>query len=90
MNGSQIESAQAITSQGQPVSLGSSWALAAVGDFSGDGKADLMWRNSNGAFAEWTMNGAAITSSSLVTSQGQPVSPTAWHVATTPTDLVFG
>ena len=49
-----------------------------------------MWRNSNGAFAEWTMNGAAITSSSSVTSQGQPVSPTAWHVATTPTDLVFG
>ena len=90
MNGSQIESAQAITSQGQPVSLGSSWALAAVGDFSGDGKADLMWRNSNGAFAEWTMNGAAIASSSSVTSQGQPVSPTAWHVATTPTDLVFG
>jgi hypothetical protein len=49
-----------------------------------------VWENSNGALAEWTMNGAAITSANSVTSQGQPVSPSGWHVLATPTDLVFG
>ena len=90
MNGSQIESAEAVTFQGTAVSLNSSWTLAAIGDFNGDGKADLVWENSNGALAEWTMNGAAITSANSVTSQGQPVSPSGWHVLATPTDLVFG
>ena len=90
MNGSQIESAQTVTYQGAAVSLGSSWALAEVGDFTGDGKADLMWRNTNGAFAEWTMNGATITSSNSVTNQGQPVNPTGWHALAASTDLVSG
>jgi hypothetical protein len=90
MNGSQIESAEAVTYQGTAVSLNSSWTLAAIGDFNGDGKADLVWENSNGALGEWTMNGAAITSANSITSQGQPVSPTGWHVVATPTDLVFG
>jgi hypothetical protein len=90
MNGSQIESAEAVTFQGTAVSLNSSWTLAAIGDFNSDGKADLVWENSNGALAEWTMNGAAITSANSVTSQGQPVSPSGWHVLATPTDLVFG
>ncbi len=90
MNGSQIEFAEPVTFQGTAVSLNSSWTLAAIGDFNGDGKADLVWENSNGALAEWTMNGVAITSANSVTSQGQPVSPTGWHVLATPTDLVFG
>ena len=90
MNGSQIESGQAVTDQGAAVSLGSSWALAAVGDFNGDGKADLLWRNSSGALAEWTMNGAAITSAGPVTYQGQAVNPSGWQIHAQPTDLVFG
>jgi len=90
MNGSQVESAQPVTFQGKAVSLDSSWALATVGDFNGDGMADLMWRNSSGAFAEWTMNRAVITSSSFVTYQGQTVHPVDWHTQGAPTDLVFG
>ena len=86
MNGSQIESSQAIAYQGAPVSLGSSWALAEVGDFNGDGKADLLWCNSSGALAEWTMNGAVITSSSFVTYQGQTVNPSGWQIQAQPTD----
>jgi serralysin len=90
MNGSQIESAEPVTFQGNAVSLNSSWALAAIGDFTGDGKADLMWRNSSGAFAEWTMNGAVITSSNFATYQGQTVHPVDWHTQGAATDLVFG
>ncbi len=90
MNGSQVESGQAITYQGAPVSLGSSWALAEVGDFNFDGKADLLWRNSTGALAEWTINGAAITSANPITYQGQTANPSGWQIHAQPTDLVFG
>jgi hypothetical protein len=36
------------------------------GDFNGDGIADILWRNSNGALADWSMNGSSIASSQLV------------------------
>ena len=26
-------------------------------DFNGDGNADILWRSSNGALADWSMNG---------------------------------
>jgi hypothetical protein len=31
-------------------------------DFNGDGKADLLWRNTNGAVTMWLMNGNAVAS----------------------------
>ena len=35
------------------------WAIVGVGDFNGDGKTDLLWRNtSSGENAIWYMNGA--------------------------------
>jgi len=30
-----------------------SWTIVASGDFNGDGKADILWRHTSGAFAEW-------------------------------------
>ena len=45
-------------------------------DVNGDGKADLVWRNSNGATAIWFMNGTAIASA------GFPGGvPLAWQIA---------
>jgi hypothetical protein len=53
-----------------------------AGDFNGDGKADLLWRNANGALALWQMNGATLGSSSTVTYQGNAIAPDAsWSIA---------
>ena len=38
------------------------WSIAGVGDFDGNGRADILWRSSAGEVAFWFMNGAAIVS----------------------------
>jgi len=35
------------------IKVGSDWQVAGVGDFNGDGRDDVIWRNDNGALAEW-------------------------------------
>ena len=35
----------------------SDWRVTHVGDFDGDGKADILWRNTNGAVTVWLMDG---------------------------------
>ncbi|MDI9847256.1 VCBS repeat-containing protein, partial [Rhodoblastus sp. 17X3] len=82
MNGSQIGSAQPITYQGAAVNLDASWSVAGVGDFNGDGKADVLWRNTNGALYDWTMIGSQIASAQPITYQGAAVNLDAsWSVA---------
>jgi limonene-1,2-epoxide hydrolase len=83
MNGSSISSTANITSQGGTVTPDSTWNVAGIGDFTGNGKSDLLWRQSTtGALAEWQMNGATISSSASVTSQGGTVTPdSSWNVA---------
>jgi hypothetical protein len=36
--------------------LDSSWHIASIGDFNGDGKADILWRNDNGSVMDWLGN----------------------------------
>ncbi len=82
MNGSTVTSSNAVTSQGNAVAPDASWSVAGTGDFGGDGKADILWRQSSGALALWQMNGASISSSNAVTYQGNAVAPDAsWSVA---------
>ena len=82
MNGSSISSSNAVTYQGNVVAPDASWSVAGVADFNGDAKADLLWRSANGALALWQMNGATLSSSSTVTSQGNAIAPDAsWSVA---------
>lgn len=38
--------------------VGSSWSVAAVGDFTGDGREDVLWRNVNGQLSEWQSVGS--------------------------------
>ena len=70
------------------MSLNSSWQIAQIGDFNGNGTSDILLRNTNGAMEEWSMNGARITSSSQVTLQGNPATPSnAWTTLSKPTDF---
>jgi hypothetical protein len=47
-------------------SVGSAWHAAGIGDFNGDGKADVLWQNTNGEVAQWQMNGDHIASNTTV------------------------
>jgi hypothetical protein len=82
MNGSSITSSSSFTSSGSAVNPDLSWRIAGAGDFDGDGKSDLLWRNTSGSLALWTLNGSTITGSGFVTSGGAPVNPDPnWTVA---------
>jgi hypothetical protein len=56
------------------------WQIAAVGDFSGDGKPDLVWRNSGtGDIAAWFMDGNIFLNGWSL-NPGR-VADTNWHIA---------
>jgi hypothetical protein len=46
-----------------------------TGDFNGDGKTDILWRNSDGTVGLWLMNGAQVIST---TSFG--ILPASWSI----------
>jgi hypothetical protein len=54
------------------------WSIIQIGDYDGDGKSDILWRDSNGNTSMWFMNGATITSSGSLGNV-----PTAWTVQST-------
>ena len=82
MNGSTIVSSDLITFGGKAVSLDASWNVAGIGDFTGDGRSDVIWRNTNGELAEWQINGSAIVTSGDLKANGVGVRPDAsWSVA---------
>ena len=39
--------------------VSTSWVIQGIGDFTGDGKTDILWRNTNGEVGLWLSNGAA-------------------------------
>ena len=58
MNGATLSSSPSIAA-----SADLNWSVAEIGDFDGDGKADILWRNqTTGQDAIWFMNGATTTS----------------------------
>ncbi len=56
MNGTTITNSNTATFGNMPTS----WFVAGTGDFNGDGKSDILWRDSSGDIAIWEMNGTTI------------------------------
>ena len=55
-----------------------SWQIVETGDYNGDGRDDILWRNSNGALTNWLAHGnGSFTSNDF---NALAVIPTAWHV----------
>jgi hypothetical protein len=73
-------SGASIASSGYVYSLApSTWTEIAEGDFSGDHRTDLMWRDTSGNVYEWTMNGASIVTSNFLAI----VLPAGWSLRAT-------
>jgi FG-GAP-like repeat len=81
-SGGAIAGSGFLTAGGSVVSPGASWSVGAISDFSGDGRADVLWRDTGGQTALWTMNGNAIVASASLTAGGAAVNPDpSWSVA---------
>ena len=53
----------------RPAALGNvptTWSIAQTGDYNGDGKSDLLWRDTSGNTAMWFMNGVTISSTATI------------------------
>ena len=58
-----------------------SWKMAGTGDFNGDGRSDILWRNSDGSLSDWLANsngGFAANDANVFTKVA-----TSWHVVST-------
>jgi hypothetical protein len=42
------------------------WSVSRIADFNGDGKADLLWRDTSGTLAVWFLNGASVSGTALL------------------------
>ena len=63
----------------RPVStVATTWSIVATGDFNGDGKADIVWRDTTGNVAVWLMNGTAVLQTG-----GLGLAPVNWSIAET-------
>jgi hypothetical protein len=82
MNGSTIESGNVVTLQGAAVKPDASWSVAGVGNFTGNGVSDVLWRQSStGVLAMWLMDGSSLASVAAVTYQGNLVEPdSSWNI----------
>ena len=88
MNGSSIIGSGSVMSGSTPVNPDPSWHVVEIGDFNGDARADILWRNDNGSIAEWFMKGTAIVGTATPSSGGAAVTPDAsWIVQAKPTDF---
>jgi FG-GAP-like repeat/Calx-beta domain len=60
-------------------SVDNSWKISGTSDFNGDGKADILWRKTDGSVETWLMNGSTVTAANLVSPN--PVVDNTWKIA---------
>jgi hypothetical protein len=63
-------------------SLGTPGSGPTPNDFNGDGKADILWRNTSGTLIDWTMSGATIATTNAVAAAPD----SSWQTQAKPTD----
>ena len=56
----------AVLSAGGLGNVATTWSIAQTGDYSGDGKSDLLWHDTGGNTAMWFMNGTTISSTATI------------------------
>ena len=81
MNGSTISGSGFLNVNGTFVMPDPSWKIAGIGDLSGDGKSDLLWRDATGSTAVWVMDGSSIVGSGYLNVNGTIIAPDpSWSV----------
>ena len=58
--------------------IANAWTIVGTGDFNGDGTADILWHNTNGAASMWLMKSGAVSSKVSIGSVG-----TSWTIVGT-------
>jgi hypothetical protein len=71
MNGTSVMAAAGIGVSG------ANYAPIGTGDYNGDGKADILFQNTDGTPKIWTMDGTTVTAVTTLTDPGQN-----WHAKT--------
>lgn len=68
MNGDRVSGrANVLGETGTDAHVGAPWRIAGIGDFTGDGKPDLLWHNAaTGESQVWAMNGFRVTGRAVV------------------------
>jgi hypothetical protein len=67
MDDSNLVASGLISQGGHVVNPGNAWMIEGTGDYTGDGKADILWRGPSGAAAIWTLNNTELVDSQLIT-----------------------
>jgi hypothetical protein len=82
MNGATVTSNLVTSMNAGAYTPTSGWQAQGLGDFDGDGKNDLLWRDyASGELAVWTMNGATVVNSATASvNPGAYTSTTGRHV----------
>jgi hypothetical protein len=65
----------AVSSTGGLGNVPLAWSIVETGDYNGDGRSDLLWRDNLGNTSMWFMNGVAVSSTA-----GVGNIPTTWTV----------